>query len=136
MMANLGSDIRYAFRNLIRRPGFTAIAVITLAIGIGANTAIFSFINALLLKPLPFPDLDRVVAVWDKIPSRGVERNEVTVADYLDWRAQNRTFEQLGIYRWWSTNLTGADSPEPVQGFQVPPNFLTVFGRKPVMVLG
>jgi len=103
------------FRNLIKRPGFTAIAVITLAIGIGANTAIFSLMDALLLKPLPFPDLDRIVAVWERVPSHGVERNEVTVADYLDWRAQNRTFEQLGIYRWWSTNLTGADSPERVR---------------------
>ena len=86
-MESFLNDIRYAVRNLIKRPGFTAIAVITLALGIGANTAIFSFINALLLKPLPFPDLDRVVAVWEKVPSRGVERNEVTVADYLDWRA-------------------------------------------------
>src|SRR5712664_576194 len=135
-MANVGSDIRYALRNLIKRPGFTAIAVITLAVGIGANTAIFSFINALLLKPLPFPDLDRVVAVWEKIPSRGVERNEVTVADYLDWRAQNQTFEQLGIYRWWSTNLTGADSPERVQGFQVTTNFLDIVGVKPLMGRG
>ena len=135
-MEALLSDVRYAIRNLIKRPGFTAIGVITLAIGIGANTAIFSFINALLLKPLPFPDLDRVVAVWEKVPSRGVERNEVTVADYLDWRAQNRTFEQLGIYRWWSTNLTGADSPERVQGFQVTTDFLDIVGVKPVMGRG
>jgi putative ABC transport system permease protein len=136
MMANLGNDIRYALRNLVKRPGFTAIVVITLAIGIGANTAIFSFINALLLKPLPFPDLDRVVAVWEKVPSRGVERNEVTVADYLDWRAQSKSFDQLGIYSWWSTNLTGADSPERVQGFQVTTNFLDIVGIKPMMGRG
>lgn len=135
-MESLLSDVRYAIRNLIKRPGFTAIAVITLAIGIGVNTAIFSFINALLLKPLPFPDLDRIVAVWERVPSRGVERNEVTVADYLDWRAQNKTFEQLGIYRWWSTNLTGADSPERVQGFQVTTNFLDIVGVKPLMGRG
>src|SRR5437588_1154259 len=135
-MEALLSDVRYAIRNLIKRPGFTAIGVITLAIGIGANTAIFSFINALLLKPLPFPDLDRGVAVWERVPSRGVERNEVTVADYLDWRAQNKTFEQLGIYRWWSTNLTGADSPERVQGFQGTTDFLDIVGVKPVMGRG
>jgi putative ABC transport system permease protein len=135
-MANVGSDIRYALRNLVKRPGFTAIAVLTLAIGIGANTAIFSFINSLLLKPLPFPDLDHVVAVWEKIPSRGVERNEVTVADYLDWRAQNKSFEQLGIYTWWSTNLTGADSPERVQGFKVTTNFFDIVGVKPLMGRG
>ena len=87
-MENLLSDIRYAIRNLLRRPAFTLIAVVTLALGIGANTAIFSAINALLLKPLPFPELDRVVAVWDKLPSRGVMHNEVTVANYLDWKSR------------------------------------------------
>ena len=84
------NDIRYAFRNLIKRPAFTLIAVLTLGIGIGANTAIFSSIYALLLKPLAFPELDRVVAIWDKNPSRGVEHNEVAMANYLDWRAQNQ----------------------------------------------
>src|SRR5713101_2521644 len=135
-MDSLLRDLKFSARSLLKRPALTIIAIVTLAIGIGANSAIFSFINALLLKPLPFPDLDRVVAVWEKIPSRGVERNEVTVADYLDWRAQNQTFEQLGIYRWWSTNLTGADSPERVQGFQVTTNFLDIVGVKPLMGRG
>jgi len=132
-MANFKNDVRYAVRSLAKRPAFTLIAMITLALGIGANTSIFSTINALLLKPLPFPNLDRVVALWDSVPSRGVERNEVAVANYLDWRAQNTTFEQLAIYRWWSTNLTGSDSPERVQGFQVSANFLDVVGVKPIM---
>ncbi len=74
-MEGLLKDIRYSIRHLLKRPGFTAIAVITLALGIAANTTIFSTVNALLLKPLPFPELDRVVAVWANIPSRGVERN-------------------------------------------------------------
>ena len=132
-MDSLLRDLRFAVRSLLKRPALTIIAIITLAIGIGANSAIFSFINALLLKPLPFPDPERVVALWDKVPSRGVERNEVTVANYLDWRAQNKTLEQLAIYRWWSTNLTGSDSPERVQGFQVTTNFLDVVGVKPFM---
>src|SRR3989442_742362 len=135
-MDSLLRDLKFSVRSPLKRPALTIIAIVTLAIGIGANTAIFSFINALLLKPLPFPDLDRVGAVWETVPSRGVERNEVTVADYLDWRAQNKTFEQLGIYRWWSTNLTGADSPERVQGFQVTTNFLDIVGVKPVMGRG
>jgi len=80
-MDTLSKDVRYGFRSLLKRPAFTVIAVITLALGIGANTAIFSTINALLLKPLPFPDPDRIVALWDKVPSRGVERNEVAVAN-------------------------------------------------------
>src|SRR3984893_6657638 len=129
-------DIKFSFRSLLKRPALTIIAIVTLAIGIGANSAIFSTVNALLLKPLPFPDPDRIVAIWDKVPSRGVERNEVTVANYLDWRAQNKTFEQLGIYRWWSTNLTGSDSPERVQGFQVTPNFLDIVGVKPMLGRG
>jgi putative ABC transport system permease protein len=132
-MESLLSDVRYAARNLFRRPGFTIIAVITLALGIGANTAIFSAINALLLKPLPFPELDRVVAVWDKLPSRGLQRNEVTVANYLDWQSQTQSFEQLALYRWWSANLTGIDPPERIQGFLVTANFLDTTGMKPIM---
>jgi putative ABC transport system permease protein len=135
-MDSLLRDLKFSFRSLLKRPVLTVVAIVTLGIGIGANSAIFSTINALLLKPLPFPDQDRVVALWDKVPSRGVERNEVTVANYLDWRSQNKTFEQLGIYRWWSTNLTGADSPERVQGFQVTPNFLEIVGVKPMLGRG
>jgi len=135
-MDTLLRDLKFSVRSLLKRPALTIIAIVTLAIGIGANSAVFSVVNALLLKPLPFPDPDRIVALWDKVPSRGVERNEVTVANYLDWRAQNRTFEQLGIYRWWSTNLTGANSPERVQGFQVTPNFLDIVGVKPLLGRG
>src|SRR4029079_4765792 len=126
-------DIRYALRNLLRRPTFTLIAVVTLALGIGANTAIFSVFNALLLKPLPFPDLDRVVAIWDKMPSRGVVHNEVAFANYLDWKSQAQSFEQLGLYRWWNANLTGVDPPERLQGFLVTANFLDITGIKPIM---
>ena len=131
-MESLFSDIRYAIRSIIKRPGFTTIAVVTLALGIGANTAIFSAINALLLKPLPIPDQDRVVAIWDKNPSRGVEHNEVAFANYLDWRAQNHSFEHLALERWWSTNLTGGDTPERIQGFLVTANFFDLLRIKPV----
>jgi putative ABC transport system permease protein len=129
-------DIRYGIRSLAKRPALTIIAVITLAVGIGANSAIFSTINALLLKPLPFPDQERIVAIWDNVPSRGVERNEVAIANYLDWTAQSKSFEQLGLYTWWSTNLTGSDSPERVQGFLVTTNFLDITGVKPMMGRG
>src|ERR1041385_2981736 len=132
-MDNLLSDIRYGVRNLLKRPGFTLIAVVTLALGIGANTAIFSAVNALLLNPLPFPELDRVVAVWDKLPSRGVLHNEVAMANYIDWKAQSQSFEQLALYRWWSANVTGVDSPERVQGFLVTANFFDAIGVKPIM---
>ena len=132
-MENLRGDITYAIRNLWKRPGFTLIAVLTLALGIGANSAIFSAINALLLKPLPFPQLDRVVTVWDKMPNQGLEHNEVTFANYLDWQAQNQSFEQLALYRWWNANLAGNDSPERVQGFLVMANYLDTLGMKPIL---
>src|SRR4029079_1322232 len=132
-MDNFLNDIRYAVRNLIKRPGFTSIAVVTLALGIGANSSIFSAINALLLKPLPFANEDRVMTIWDRNPIRGMEHNEVTMANYLDWKAQNRSFEKLALYSWWSTNLTGLDTPERLQGFQVTGNFFDAIGAKPLM---
>lgn len=131
-MESLFSDFRYAIRSILKRPGFTAIAVITLALGIGANSAIFSTVHALLINPLPFPEQDRVVAIWDKNPSRDMDHNEVTMANYLDWKAQNQSFEHLALERWWSTNLTAGDTPERVQGFLVTANFLDVLGVKPV----
>src|SRR5687767_130604 len=94
------NDIRYAVRNLMKRPGFTLIAVLTLAVGIGANSAIFSAIHALLMKPLAFPEIDRVVAIWEKNPISGRLHDEVTVANYIDWRDQSQSFEQLALYRW------------------------------------
>lgn len=129
-------DIRYGVRSLMRRPALTIIAIITLAIGIGANSAIFSVVNALLIKPLPFPELERIVAIWETQPSRGVVRNEASMANFLDWRAQNQTFEQMGLYRWWSTNLTGLETPERIQGFLVTGNFLDVLGVKPALGRG
>src|SRR5882672_10710518 len=133
IMDSFLKDIRYGIRGLAKRPVLTIIAIVTLGLGIGANSAIFSTINALLLKPLPFPDPERIVAVWEKVPSRGVERNEVALANYLDWNAQSQAFEHLGFYRWWSTNLTGSDSPERVQGFLVSANFLDIAGVKPML---
>ncbi len=127
------NDIRYAVRNLIKRPGFTLIAVLTLGIGIGANTAMFSSIYALLLKPLAFPELDRVVAIWDNNPIRGEVHNEVAMANYLDWRAQTQSYEHLALYRWFNANITGLDQPERVQGFAVTANFLDVTGVKPIL---
>jgi predicted permease len=135
-MESLLSDIRYAVRNLIKRPGFTAIAVITLALGIGANSAIFSTVHTLLLTPLPFPDVDRIVAVWEKVPSRGLDRNEASVANYLDWQAQSKSFEHLGMYRGWNANLTGVQPPERLLGFLVSANFFEVVGVKPIIGRG
>src|SRR6185312_14810455 len=81
----------------------------------------------------PFPELDRVVAIWDKMPSHGVQHNEVTMANYLDWRAQGQSFDQLALYRWWSTNLAGVEPPERIQGFLVTANFFDALGMKPIL---
>ena len=120
----------------MRRPTLTIIAIITLAIGIGANSAIFSAVNALLINPLRFPEPDRILAIWETQPSRGVVRNEVSMANYLDWRAQNQTFEKMGLYRWGSPNLTGLDTPERIQAFLVTGNFLDILGVKPALGRG
>jgi len=131
-MDTLWKDLRYSIRCLLKQPVFTLIALFTLALGIGANTAIFSVVNALLLNPLTFPELDRIVTLWDKVPSRGVLHNEVAMANYLDWKAQSQSFDQLGLYRWWSPNLSD-EPPERVQGYLVTANFLDVLGVKPWM---
>jgi len=100
-------DLRFSVRSLLKHKTLTIIAIVTLAIGIGSNSAIFSAVNALLIKPLPFNDIDRVVAIYESRTSRGFGRNEASMANFLDWRAQNQSFEQVALYRTWSTNITG-----------------------------
>ena len=132
-MDSLLRDLKFSARSLLKRPTLTIIAIVTLAIGIGSNSAIFSVVNALLIKPLPFADLERVVAVWESQPARSAQRLEVSMANFLDWRSQNQTFEQMGLSRSWSTNLTGGDSPERIQGVLVTANFLDVIGMTPAL---
>jgi putative ABC transport system permease protein len=135
-MDSLLKDIRYGVRSLMKRPALAFVAIFTLAVGIGANSAIFSAVNALLIDPLRFPEPDRILAIWETQPSRGVVRNEASMANYLDWRSQNQTFEKMGLYRWWSASLTGLDTPERIQGFLVTGNFLDVLGVKPALGRG
>lgn len=132
-MRTLWQDIRFGLRLLWKHPGFTFVAVAALALGIGANTAVFSLVNALLINPLPFPDMDRLVTVYERVPAQGNERNEASIANYLDWRAQNQSFENIGVYRWWSANLTGNDQPERLQGFLVSASLLDTIGLKPML---
>jgi len=123
-------DLRFAFRTLRSRPAFTFIAVLTLALGIGATTAIFSVVNAVLLRPLPWPDAKRLVLVWG---TRGEDRQVgVVYLDYLDWQKQSRSFDALAVMRGQSVNLTGGDRPERIIGSFITANMFAALGATPV----
>src|SRR6202035_3624465 len=102
-------DVRIAIRLLLKSPGFTAAAVLMLALGIGATTAIFSFVDAVLLKPLPFQDADRILNVWEKPP--GSNRNGISTLNFLDWKSQNTVFTAMAAQTGGSLTLTGTDVP-------------------------
>src|SRR5262245_39262161 len=130
-MSSLLQDARYAFRMLRKNPSFTAIAAVTLALGIGANTAIFSVTDALLWKPVPLPEIDRLTMVLDQHEKRRDDWNTVAPANYLDWKSQNTLFERICFYRWSTANLTGpAGDPERVQSFLVSADFFDTLGVK------
>jgi predicted permease len=119
-------DLRYAVRTLTKSPGFTLIAILTLALGIGANTAIFSVVSAVLLRPLPYPDADRIVLVWS---SRGAQpQTLMSIPAFHDWAARNHTFEAMGIARMQSVNLTGNDAPDRLTGNFVTASTLRILG--------
>ncbi|MGB8849346.1 MAG: ABC transporter permease [Candidatus Acidiferrales bacterium] len=129
-MGTLIQDVKYALRMLRKSPGFTIIAVLTIALGIGANTAIFSAVNAVLLKPLPFHNPDRLVELWETESSPG--NFPLPDQDFLDWRAQNRTFEDMAVFTWPEpSNISGAGVPEQVRLVEAQANFFSVLGVAP-----
>ena len=130
-MPTLWLDIRHAMRLLRKSPGFTAAAVLTLALGIGANAAIFSVANAFLRKPIWFPELDRLAMVINSRPGNDASRNSVTPADYLAWKAQSQSFEKVGAYEWSDVNLTGSGDPQKLTGANVTANFFDVLQVQP-----
>lgn len=129
---NLVKDINYGARNLLRTPGFTAVAVIALALGIGANTAIFGVVNAVLLRPLAYKDADRLVTVLHN------GNGPVATANYIDWRDQSRLFEAVGAADFWSPNVTSMDTSdsrpaEHLLGLKITQNMLPLLGVAPLM---
>jgi putative ABC transport system permease protein len=136
-MDSIIKDIRYGVRGLLKRPGFTVIALVALALGIGANTAIFSLVNAVVLRPLPYPDPDRLVWVFGNIRSGG-NRASVSPPDFLDYRSQNKTFEQFAASGTspLAVNLTGSGDPERVMASSVTGNYFDTFGITPAMGRG
>ena len=124
-MSNLLRDAKYGLRLLRRNPGFTSVAVLALAIGIAANTAIFSVVHATLLAPLPFPNPNQLVMVWSRIQGN---RNGVSAGDFVEWRRQSTAFQSLNAWTGASLNLSTSDRPENVQGRRVTPGWLSMVG--------
>ena len=132
-MQTLLQDLRYGFRMLAKAPGFTAIAVLTLALGIGANTAIFSVINSVLLKPLPFKNPGQLVSLRETESAPG--NYPLDGADYMDWQAQNKTFEAMSLYTYGSSmsfSLSGQGTPEAVSAIGTQANFFETLGVQPL----
>lgn len=126
-------DVRYALRMLLRNPGFTAVALLTFAVGIGVNTAVFSVFNGVLLRPLPYPDADRITMMWVDNRPQGIKEDIGSYPNYEDWRARNTSFDHVAAYTGAAFTLTGADEPERIPGARTTANFHDVMGLKPVL---
>ena len=131
-MSSIVADLRHGVRLLLRAPAFSIVAVATLALGIGANTAIFSIIDDVLFRPLPYGDPNRVVMVWEDVSYLGFPRNTPAPANYLDWKARNRVFTDMAATRGAAANLTSGGPPEQVLGRRVTANFFSVLDVKPL----
>ena len=123
--------LRYAVRMLMKNPGVTLVAVITLALGIGANTAIFSVVNGVLLRPLQYRNPDRVVSLWENVPGHG--RWRAAPGNFFDWKKQNTLFEDMAAYGGSALTLTGAGEPEQLIGTRVSSGYFAVVGVAPVL---
>jgi len=129
-LETFGRDARYGARMLRRNPSFVAVVTLTLALGIGANTAIFSVVNSVLLKPLPFIDPNRLVIIWENDTKNRATNSPVSLSDFVDWKDQTGAFEQIAAWRFLYFNLSGRDEPERVQGLTVSASFLPLLGAQ------
>jgi len=126
-------DIRYAFRTLAKQPAFTLIAVLTLTLGIGANTAIFSLVYQILLRPLPYPAADRLVFIWNTYPLMGLDKASVSIPDYFDRRTQADAIEEATLFTGRALNLAEGGQAEQVRGLAVTPSFFSTLQRQPAL---
>src|ERR1043165_8957237 len=124
-------DLIYALRWLRKNPGFTVLAVLMLAVGIGVNTAMFSVINAVLLRPLPFPEADRIVWMDESGPE--VQHRHISYPNFVDWRARNQVFEAMSTYDGYGVNLTGSGEPEALDARQVNADYFRVMRATPLL---
>jgi predicted permease len=132
-MESFRKDISYALRGLRKRPGFTLVALLTLALGIGANASIFSVVNAVLLQPLKFKDPDRLFIVWEDAAFAGFPQNTPAPANFIDWKTQNRSFEDMAAIGFSSFNLTGDGEPERLSAHSVTANLFPLLGVQPLL---
>lgn len=132
-MDTILKDIRYGIRMLQRSRAITAVAVMSLALGIGANTAIFCVINALLLKSLPYSEPDRIVLVWGNLLAEGKHRSQVSATDVDDWRRQNTVFEDVTTYGSWSATFLGNGEAERAPGIQVGDGYFQIMKGTPLL---
>jgi putative ABC transport system permease protein len=130
-MKGLVQDIRFGLRQMAKSPGFTAIAVITMALGIGGNTAIFSNVDALILRPFALPELDRVVAIWETIPKQDATSVKAAPANFRDWTEQSASFEQLAAVDGWDANLTGEGVAQRAEGYKITRSFFPLLSIAP-----
>src|ERR1700687_155624 len=133
MMETLFQDIRYGVRLLVHKPGVTVLAVIALALGIGASTAIFSVVNSVLLRTLPYANGNRLVMIWEQNRPRSRDRNVVSPANFLDWREQNQVFQEMSAFYGSPYNVTGLGDPEEVIGMATSSNLVFVLGENAVL---
>jgi putative ABC transport system permease protein len=127
------SDFSYAVRTLIKRRGFTAVAVLTIGLGIGANTAIFSVVNTVLWRPLPYPQSERLMMVWVYNPRQGFDKDVTSYPTFDDWRTRSRSFERIAAYFGASVSLTGAGDPAQLRGARVTPSFFPTLNVQPAL---
>jgi putative ABC transport system permease protein len=135
-MSKLGRNLKFALRQLVKSPGFTIIAILILGLGIGANTAIFSVVHAVLLEPLPFQDPDRLVQIWHVPPQSsfpGITRFSVSAANFLDWQKQNDVFQKMSLYTGGVYDLVGSGKPESIRAGVVSSEFFSVLGVLPIL---
>lgn len=135
-MRTVLQDLRYGFRMLVKSPGFTLVAVVTLALGIGANTAIFSVVNGVLLRSLPYPEAERLVYLQAVNPAQGIKASNISPPDFADWKNQNQTFEDMTAFVSGGVILSGGNEPERVPALGVTASFLSVLGINPALGRG
>src|SRR6476659_6603123 len=131
-MENLLNDLRYGARSFLKRPGFLVIAVSTLALGIGATTAMFTVVNSVLLRPLQFPEPERIVLLEGVNPRQGITESNMSVPDISDWQKQSQSFEQIAAFIAGGVFLTAGDETERVRGTAVSADFFPLFRTNPI----